>query len=347
MSGELPISDDDLRERVQWRQDIGRGGIGRISAVTLQPRHELIVLKQLPRPQLPETLHDGWNEKQIEALFKNERDVLQYIWHRLSHPSTDSQLREIGEQHLIRLMGSFDTSADYNLLLSPVAKCNLLELLDAYVEAKSDSVTVKGYRMNKAIASQWLKQSFGPLAATVNCMHSLGVRHRDITPKNILYGCLDKNGILSWSFYLCDFGIAHIEAREGHKQTGDRARSGPPLSVNETWTSPERLQKVEETRGDDMYNVGLVFLEIFTVLRGQTVPALKEYLKVQAANEGQGANTRQQTERNLIRVREVDCEHDVVAAWLASLTSPGKDDGVAKIILQLVSNAILPTHDYS
>lgn len=95
-----------------------------------------------------------------------------------------------------------------------------------------------------------LQQWFTCLARAINDIHSLGIRHRDIKPKNILI----KNGLV----LLADFGISKMGIVQTLSTTVPewaRARSVP-------YCAPEVDDGSSRGRAADIFSLGAVFLEM-------------------------------------------------------------------------------------
>lgn len=92
--------------------------------------------------------------------------------------------------------------------------------------------------------------------------HQMGVVHRDIKPRNILF---DQNGTAKVS----DFGVAHLPIEAGGiDQAGDLTTFGTP-----TYMAPEQMQPGHpiDSRAD-LYATGLVLYEMLNGRRRHTFP---------------------------------------------------------------------------
>ena len=124
--------------------------------------------------------------------------------------------------------------------MSPVADCNLFEY---YTQASTSSDKLS-----------LLHSFFGCLAHGLRYLHDVKVRHRDIKPQNIL---VQGDRVL-----LADFGIAL-----------DWADSG------KTWqnTAPEVAFYQKRNSASDIWSLGCVFLEMASVLKGETVEGIRTF----------------------------------------------------------------------
>lgn len=318
-----------LAPELQVVEKLGEGGFGEVLMVNVSMYSTRnLVLKKLSKPAQSDTTcppsYQTWNA----VLFGVEAET----FHRISDELPmlpDQNLRRIGETHIVKLVGSYTTPEHYGLLLSPAAPCNLYELLEAYntTTTYDDFVLIRNkYRVKKALVTTWLQSYFADLAGVVHCLHSMGIEHNDITPKNILCGSIKSDGTLhaGGTLRLCDLGLAHVvnDYAEPH---GVR-RIPSDYFCNPIWTSPERLLGLKNTAyKDDLYNVGLVFLELHTVLNGETLAALDEFLELYRV-----PNSKAHTS---IPIRGKLCEQEAVAAWLATLGEPNE---IAFLVQHLV-----------
>jgi serine/threonine protein kinase len=91
------------------------------------------------------------------------------------------------------------------------------------------------------------------------------IRHKDIKPRNIL---LKKNEI-----YITDFGKA-IEF------DGDKSMTKGTVRARTTqYHSPEVSRGTKRGIASDIWLLGVTFLEMTTVLRGQTLEAMQSFLR--------------------------------------------------------------------
>lgn len=109
-----------------------------------------------------------------------------------------------------------------------------------------------------------LRTFFGCLSGIVDALHKGGVKHKDIKPQNILV----NRDIVFFS----DFGISH------HFGDGVSKTSGPSRQTLR-YSAPE-LADFQNNRGraTDIFSLGCVFLEMISVIGGQTVTSLLVHL---------------------------------------------------------------------
>ncbi|HTM20458.1 MAG TPA: serine/threonine-protein kinase [Kofleriaceae bacterium] len=111
------------------------------------------------------------------------------------------------------------------------------------------------------------------LGAALAEAHGLGILHRDIKPKNILFGTAGPNRVPK----LADFGIAKVidAAMEERHRAGDtHAVAGAPvLMYSPSWAAPEQIVGEPVGPAADVYSLALV---IIFMLTGQVVFAAED-----------------------------------------------------------------------
>lgn len=121
-----------------------------------------------------------------------------------------------------------------------------MELLEG--EALNDVMEKRG-----ALPIQEVLEIGIQLARALDYAHSKGVVHRDIKPGNLIRVKGDHN------VKVTDFGIAHIETREGGQQTRMGAVMGTPQ-----YMSPEQALGQEVDGRSDLFSVGVVLYHLAT-----------------------------------------------------------------------------------
>ena len=153
-------------------------------------------------------------------------------------------------RHLIKLRGSYTDEKCIGFLMEPVAELNLAEYLST---VSSNSPTFEENRT-------FLRSSYGCLASAVRFLHQESVRHRDLKPQNIL--------VHSGQVFIADFGAALDWYKKGNSTTRDQS-----IHVTEFYRAPECSQGKPRNSKTDMWSLGVVFLEMTTVLRGRKLEA--------------------------------------------------------------------------
>lgn len=111
-----------------------------------------------------------------------------------------------------------------------------------------------------------LRSFFGCLATALDFLHSKKVRHKDIKPGNIL---VDRGKI-----YFTDFGLAFDFTDEEGSTTYGTADSG-----TRKYFSPEVANYGPRNTKSDIWSLGVVFLEMVTVLKGKSLVYMNDYFQ--------------------------------------------------------------------
>ncbi|KAI9151968.1 serine/threonine protein kinase [Paramyrothecium foliicola] len=198
-------------------------------------------------------------------------------------------MRKLDHRHVVKLVATYSPRAhELCLLIWPAAICNLSHLLDdieALRQGQGDreDILERLYALDiKDLAaidptpsSQFLESSarcpLEFLRAVVGCIaralaycHANDVRHLDIKPSNIL--------LKADRVYLADFGISRDVSGQDHTTTED-------VPGTERWRAPELYSdQGSSMQLSDTYSLGLVYLNIATVLYNVRVAEFDEAL---------------------------------------------------------------------
>jgi serine/threonine protein kinase len=174
--------------------------------------------------------------------FRTMRDTLPQFEREIS------TLKKLRHQHIVEVITSYTDPQYAAIIMAPVADCDL----SVFLRRATNSVDERSY----------LPGFFGCLATALQYLHEAKIRHKDIKPQNIL---VKNNEVL-----LTDFGLA--------RDCNDRR------STTEGWTAmsqrycaPEVADYAPRSYSSDMWSLGCVFLEMFTVFQGTSLTDLQNY----------------------------------------------------------------------
>lgn len=156
-------------------------------------------------------------------------------------------LRRISHPHTVRLVASYTDYFHFALVLHPLADGSLQEFLDSATAPLTDS------------DSEHIRHWFGCLVSALSYLHEECIRHKDIKPSNIVLSNKDV--------YLCDFGISN-------DWTGSDPTTEGPSYRTPGYCSPEVWRNERRNDASDVWSMGRVFCDVFTVLAGRSLTDL-------------------------------------------------------------------------
>jgi hypothetical protein len=205
-------------------------------------------IKRFPRRHLRE-------EKLILKSFVKEVQAMRAV----QHPHCLQLVRNLPAYQCpsanLRLlqMVSYTSLDHYGLIMSPYAEYNLEEYYDQVLADSSQRAVLRTF--------------FGCLAHALAYLHNTAhIRHKNIKPANILV----KHGRV----YLADFGIAHDWHGYGASTNADA------ISAFVVYCAPELSEPCPKKKNApaDVWSLGCVFLEMYTVLKGRSIDQLRLHL---------------------------------------------------------------------
>ncbi|KAH7384701.1 kinase-like domain-containing protein [Pyrenochaeta sp. MPI-SDFR-AT-0127] len=176
--------------------------------------------------------------------FHKDRAVLQDFERELG------TLKKLSHQHIVELIGSYTDPRYVGIIMSPVADCNMKDFLDASPLSTN--------------SRSFLRTFYGCLAAALRYLHEHRIRHKDIKPQNVL--------VKAHHVYLTDFGISLDWSELSHSMTKG------PTTKTLRYCAPEVADNEARKSSSDIWSLGCVFLEIWTVLCNRTVVELNEHM---------------------------------------------------------------------
>ncbi|KAG8533413.1 uncharacterized protein KY384_002196 [Bacidia gigantensis] len=157
--------------------------------------------------------------------------------------------------HMIKFHASFTDETSFCIVMSPVAESTLQGVLSGYTDRN------ELHNSAHDASRKALTKAFGCLLESVRYLHDdLKIRHRDLKTKNIL--------IHDGRVLICDFGSAYDFEPSDRKESTEGGQAG-----TRKYKAPEVLDDLGLTHNSkvDIFSLGCIFLEIHTVLRGETL----------------------------------------------------------------------------
>jgi serine/threonine protein kinase len=173
--------------------------------------------------------------------FRKDKSVLREFENELHN------LKKLSHLHTVELVGSYTDPRFVGIIMSPVADCNLQQYLEGTPEPSL------------------LRTFFGCLTVAVRFLHENYVRHKDIKPQNVL---VYRSRVL-----LTDFGISRDWTEAGHSTTTG------PTTKTPRYCAPEVADFAPRNSSSDIWSLGCVFLEMWTVISGRSISALTQHLQ--------------------------------------------------------------------
>ncbi|KAI9774565.1 MAG: hypothetical protein M1840_002814 [Geoglossum simile] len=177
-----------------------------------------------------------------------------------------TNLKRLSHHHLVKFVGSYTDPKFIGLLMSPVADCDLKAFLERDPFPKDDLYLLRGF--------------FGCLCSAVLYLHNSKCRHKDLKPGNIL---VYMNKVL-----ITDFGTARDWSEQSRSTTVGRTGAYTP-----GYAAPEVVDQERRSSSADIWSLGCVYLDIATVLRGETMASKSSFF---SENGTGGANPRSNPE---------------------------------------------------
>jgi len=165
-------------------------------------------------------------------------------------------LKRLKHRHIVEYIGGFTDSRTFCTIMSPSADVSL----GAYMESKSGQLLMPEDQ-------SLIRSFFGCLATALAHLHfSYSIRHKDISPSNIL---LHGSNIL-----LTNFASSFDWTETDRSTTQDETDTITPL-----YAAPEVAGYGFSYSSSDIWSLGCVFLEMFAFLNSYTIEQLRTYFE--------------------------------------------------------------------
>lgn len=159
-------------------------------------------------------------------------------------------MKRLSHTHLVKIVGSYTDPQCFAFLMEPVAQCNMSEYLQDVASQHIPS----------------LRKFFGCLSNAITYLHDQKMHHLDIKLENIL---VEREKV-----FVGDFGAAHDFSRKERSTTWSSAPRTARYMPPEICRDPHSPKNY----ATDIWPLGVVFLEMTAVLRGQSLKSFHSYL---------------------------------------------------------------------
>ncbi|KAL8788567.1 MAG: hypothetical protein Q9213_001640 [Squamulea squamosa] len=208
-----------------------------------------------------------------------------------------TNLKKLSHEHLVKVVGSNTDQRGVAFLMEPVADMNLLHFLENFSQERD--------RLSPSLRSY-----FGCLANAVGYLHTQRIRHRDLKPANIL--------VKDLKIYIADFGTARDWSNALHDTTTD---SNVPTTA--AYVAPEVAHRSPRNSAADMWSLGVVYLEMVTVLQGYSLPTMRRFIETRGTKHpylyGNGPATTQWFEELRLNGQGPKSDNEPLT-WIKDLT---------------------------
>ncbi|TVY57582.1 putative leucine-rich repeat receptor-like serine/threonine-protein kinase, partial [Lachnellula cervina] len=205
-------------------------------------------------------------------------------------------LQKLRHPHIIQLVGSYLQGRKFAVLLYPVADYDLGSFFDEVLPLTSTSVC------STEAPVEALRDFFHCLVEALRYIHSCKTKHLDIKPANILVKRNVDYLPYGYRVYIADFGISRSFPATDHSQTDAEILRTPKYCPPEVWN------RETHGRAADIFAMGCVFMEMFTVLGGIDLDVFSDF-------RSQGLEERIPYRNSLGRVLEWSAQLHPKAIW--------------------------------
>jgi TolA-binding protein len=166
-------------------------------------------------------------------------------------------LKRLKHHHIVEFVGSYTDAKYIGLIIAPIADMDL------------------SIYLTRANASNYreLRTFFGCLATALEFLHGQNIRHKDIKPGNIL---IHRGNVL-----FADFGLSFDFTDADGSTTISMVNGMTPR-----YCAPEVALQESRNTMSDIWSLGIVFMEIITVLKGKRVQYMEEFFKQRGSLHG-------------------------------------------------------------
>jgi serine/threonine protein kinase len=182
----------------------------------------------------------GYARKSIFLNPRKQRSVRGAIQNEVKN------LKKLIHPHIVKIFLTYEEKHMFHIVMRPLAECDLETLLE-----RDEPLTLR----QGHLGWKWI----GCLASTLAFIHSKGIRHKDIKPRNIL--------VSGERILFSDFGSSHAFQDDGESTT-----EGPAFGHTIIYCAPEIVVEAKRNRSADVFSLGCVFTELILWTHGYSVP---------------------------------------------------------------------------
>ncbi|CAI6339858.1 unnamed protein product [Periconia digitata] len=247
--------------------------------------------------------------------FRKDKTALREFENELAH------MKKVSHRHIVQLVGSYTDPRCVAILISPVADCDLEEYLRTPMTDNKRSL---------------LATSFGCLTSAINYLHQIKIRHKDIKPRNIL--------VKDHHVYVTDFGISLDWA--------DNSRSTTTGFTVKTikYCAPEVVDNLPRNSTSDIWSLGCIFLEIWSILSGETIATLSSYFDTHGSHSQNYCKNNEAIDSwcEFLRKKPGDEELKAPGEWIPWMMKKNKQDrwNAQELFDTIQESSLAPDRNY-
>lgn len=231
---EIVFSDPPLISEVN-RESLGSGSFATVD--TVKVGNKLYARKSINLP----------HQRQAHLREDVQKEIR--VIHTLRHP------------HIVRVLFTYEETRRICIIIHPLAECDL----ETYLSNRTCRT-----EEDRCLSQKWMLC----LTNTLAFIHTKGVRHKDIKPRNIL--------VKGLKIYFADFGSCYVFSDSGNSTT-----DGIAHGHTRAYCAPEVIKHTDRNRSSDVFSLGCVLAEL-TAWSSQI--AITDYFKSMSANKDDHGN---------------------------------------------------------
>ncbi|OAL56751.1 kinase-like protein [Pyrenochaeta sp. DS3sAY3a] len=184
----------------------------------------------------------GWYARKAITLPRHgSRNVRELIENEIA------VVRSLDHPHVVQVLLTYEDKHRFYIVMRPLAELDL----EVWLLQHSQSPPTF---LERTLVWAWLSC----LSNTLAYIHSKGIRHKDIKPRNIL---IKGNRVV-----FADFGSSHAFLDDGNSMT-----EGPAFGHTKIYCAPEVMANEPRGRSADIFSLGCVFTELVVWLAGVSI----------------------------------------------------------------------------